>query len=429
MSQIPQAKLELLLLMHQDLGNGLILRDGRSTDLEAIKEHVKNVHGKTIVQVVERLFTLHPDFPAEDNFLVIDTATNAVIAYLCLLRSQCVLNGIEIPVGHMEIVGTLPEYRNRGLIRLLNDAFEKRAEKYQLPLLVIAGIPFYYRTFGYEYAIPMGGQLSVPLEEIPVLKKEEKEPVTIEEVTERTFTQFLQIRQKRDSYLDFYRKISPASYSFLTHGKLGDELVYRFYIVKDQEKLVGSFTLSIGWGAFQVTELWLQDVGHIPSILRFVKPLAKRKGLPIRIERPSRPAIMRALEGFTRAKFLRPYAWYVRIPSIKRFIETIKPVLEQRLALSEYDKLSETLRLSWYREGIELVFVDGQLKDIKEIKRADIKDMHAAIPFPVIYQLLLGYRSFDELYQKYPDAFGSSQKTPLVQVLFPKIHAVLSPEF
>ncbi len=415
--------------MQQDLGNGLILRDGCSTDLDALKEHVRKVHGKTIVQVVERLFTLHPDFPAKDNFLVIDTSTNIVIAYLCLLRSQCVLNGIDIPVGHMEIVGTLPEYRNRGLIRLLNDAFEKRAEKYQLPLLVIAGIPFYYRTFGYEYAIPMGGQLSVPLEEIPVLKKGETEPVIIEEVTEQTFTQFLKIRQKRNSYLDFYRKISPASYSFLTHGKLGDELVYRFYMVKDQEKPVGSFILSIGWGAFQVTELWVHDVEHIPSILRFVKPLAKRKRLPMRIEKPSRPAIVQALEGFTRTKFLRPYAWYVRIPSIKRFIETIKSVIEQRVALSEYANLSDTLRLSWYREGIELVFNNGQLKDIKEIKRVDIKDMHVAIPFPAIYQLLLGYRSFDELYQTYPDAFGSPKKTSLVRILFPKIHAVLSPEF
>ncbi|MDO8123827.1 MAG: hypothetical protein Q6364_05550, partial [Candidatus Hermodarchaeota archaeon] len=149
----------------------------------------------------------------------------------------------------------------------------------------------------------------------------------------------------------------------------------------------------------------------------------------IRIYLPSRPAIQPVLEGLSQSKFTRPYAWYVRIPSVKHFMETITPVLENRLAHSDFTQLSDSLRINWFRAGIELVFKNGKIKKITYIKREEIKDMHVAVPFPVIYQLLMGYKTIDELYQIYPDAGAQSVKLQLVRVLFPKIRAQLTPDF
>ena len=114
--------------------------------------------------------------------------------------------------------------------------------------------------------------------------------------------------------------------------------------------------------------------------------------------------------------------------SFEKFVETIKPVLEKRIAESEFKGLTDSLRLSYYQEGIELVFKTGKLKKVKVIERKDVKDMHIALPPKVIYQLILGYLSFDELSQLYPDVSGHSLKIPIVNVLFPKIHALLTPE-
>ena len=358
-----------------------------------------------------------------------DTTKQKVVSYFCLSRTTCVLNDTQFPVGHMEIVATLPEYRHRGFIRKLNDLFEQRVTEYKLPLLVIIGIPYFYRTLGYEYAINFDGTLTIPTELIPRLKKNEKEPVTMEEITEQTFDQYLTARKHRNSYLDFYRIITPAEFPYLTYGKFGDDSVYRFYIIKHNTKTVGSFILSIGWGFLEMHELWIKDLTHIPAILRHTKSIARRRRLPIRIYLPSRPALQPVLEGLTRSKFTRPYAWYVRIPSIKHFIETITPVLENRLAQSDFAQLTDSFRINWYRAGIELTFENGKLKKITEIKREEIKDMHVAVPFPVIFQLLMGYKTIDELHEIYPDAGAQSVKLPLVRVLFPKIRAQLTPDF
>ncbi len=379
--------------------------------------------------MIDRLFKLHPNFPPSDNFIIEDTKTSKVVAYYCLKLNVGVLDGIQLPVGQMEIVGTLEDYRNRGLIRKLNEAFEQRVEEYKLPMIIIAGIPYYYRKLGYEYAIKMGGSLTFPLEQIPKLKKSEKEPISIEEVTENTFHEYLQAREKRNAYLDFYRLISESEFSYLSSGKLSEEAVYKFHIVRQNQKVVGIFILAIDWGALEISELWVEDINHLISILRFLKKIAKRKQLPLRIYPPSRPAIAQTLEALSRSKFGRPYAWYVKIPSIKRFLNIIKSVIEQRLAQSEFKHLTDSIRISWYQEGIELVFKKGKLMAINEIPRDEVKDMHVALPFPTIYQLLLGHRSIDELHQIYPDAGGRPTKTPIIRVIFPKIRALFTPEF
>lgn len=415
--------------MQDDLGEGFFMRTATAADEKAIERVVKTVFGKEVSPMIDRLFNYHPDSPPSDHFLIIDTKIQKVVSYFCLSRTICVLNGSQFPVGHMEIVATLPEYRHRGFIRKLNELFEQRVADYQLPLLVIIGIPFFYRTLGYEYALNFDGTLTIPTELIPRLKKNEKEPVTIEEVTEQTFDQYLTARKHRNSYLDFYRIITPTEYPYLTHGKFGDDSVYRFYIVKRDAKTVGSFILSIGWGFLEMHELWVEDLTHIPPVLRYSKTIAKRRRLPIRIYLPSRPALQPVLEGLSRSKFSRPYAWYVRIPSVKHFLETITPVLENRLAQSDFVRLSDSLRINWFRAGIELIFKNGKIKKINEIKREEIKDMHVRVPFPVIYQLLMGYKTIDELYQTYPDVETLSLKLPIVRVLFPKIRAQLTPDF
>ena len=60
-------------------------------------------------------------------------------------------------MGQTELVGTRPEYRGRGLVRaqfeVLHEWSAQRGELMQ----VIAGIPWFYRQFGYEMALPRGG--------------------------------------------------------------------------------------------------------------------------------------------------------------------------------------------------------------------------------------------------------------------------------
>lgn len=114
---------------------------------------------------------------------------------------------------------------------------------------------------------------------------------------------------------------------------------------------------------------------------------------------------------------------------MKRFLDTITPVLEHRLAHSEFAQYSDTLRISWYRAAVDLVFAQGKVERITVIQREDVKEAHVSVPFPTIYQLFMGYRTIDELHLIFPDAGAQPLYLPIVRVLFPKIRAQLTPEF
>lgn len=414
--------------MMRDLGDGLILRCAEESDVERLIEHAKAVFEPTDVPFLHRLIRFHRGFRYSDSFVVANKSSNQIVSFLCLKRCVCVLQGVKLQAGQMEMVGTLADHRHRGLIRALNAAFEDRVTEYGLDLLVIAGIPYFYRTFGYEYAVPLGGNLAVPAEAIPALKKGEKEPAHIERVTEQTFPVYLECRQKRNSYLDLYREVNPEEYQYYSAGKLGEACALEHYLVKQGNRPVGSFNLTVAWGNLEIRELWLEDVNHLPSVLRFAKMVAQKRELPLHVEPPSREALVPYLERISGSTFTKPYCWYTRIPSIKKFLETITPALEARIANSEFRGLTDTLRLSCYREGFTIAFRDGRISEIKAVPRQELKDMHVAVPPLVVNQLLLGYRSFPELAQIYPDVLANALKVPIVTVLFPKLRTNLSPE-
>jgi GNAT superfamily N-acetyltransferase len=87
-----------------------------------------------------RLIRFHRGFRYSDVFIVLDEKSHKIVSFLCLVRFKSVLGGVELQCGQMEVVGTLPQYRRRGLIRALNAAFEERVSEYKLDFVVIAGI-------------------------------------------------------------------------------------------------------------------------------------------------------------------------------------------------------------------------------------------------------------------------------------------------
>jgi hypothetical protein len=371
----------------------------------------------------------YPKFSMKDNFVVVDTKDDKVVAYLCLIRRTFVLNGVKIPVGQMDIVGTHPDYRNRGLIRRLNEVFEERVAEYKLLLLSILGIPYYYRQFGYEFAVPFTAGLPIPTERIPKLKEGEEESVTFEEVTKHTFPDYLACRAKYNSFLDLYYELGPEHFLFYSTGELSEIESFRFYLVKQKSQVVGAFSLGIDFGSLVVKELWLQDIKMIPPVLRFLKTKVQEYKCPLKICPPSKPSLMPRLEGLADVKLRDRYAWYIRIPSIRNFLETIAPVLEKRLSNSEFQGMTDTLKLSCFREGFEMVFREGRLTDIIELPIQKLQQMEVSLPPLVINQLLLGYRTITELQEIYPDVRCYSIKQALVEVLFPKLRASIAPSF
>lgn len=122
-----------------------------------------------------------------------------------------------------------------------------------------------------------------------------------------------------------------------------------------------------------------------------------------------------------------PYAWYVRVPDLAGFLRLVSPVLEERLAASDLAGYSGALELNQYRRGLRLVFRGGKLVRVESWLPTTEERGQASFPDLTFLQLLLGFRSFDQISDAYPDCRADERSAALLDALFPQQASHLMP--
>ncbi len=154
---------------HRLLPGGLVLRTaipGERAQIEALLVG----RGEPGDDVDHRLVVDDPDAGWAACAVVVDG--DRVVSTATLLDEVVVLDGVRLPAGQVELVATAAGYEGRGLVRaLMAWAHERSAARGHL-LQVMIGIPYFYRLFGYEYAIdiPPARPLADPPAGRPVLR-------------------------------------------------------------------------------------------------------------------------------------------------------------------------------------------------------------------------------------------------------------------
>src|SRR5579883_1557166 len=150
----------------RDLGNGLVLRWSTAEDTEGLEQLTSMVFrdspqeppNQPLADLLHHLLSdTHPLMGSVDYALVEDMRKqgNRIVACTCLWRQTWEYEGIPFRIGRPEIVATDPEYRNRGLIREIFGLVHARSAAEGHLVQAITGIPYYYRQFGYEYALDL----------------------------------------------------------------------------------------------------------------------------------------------------------------------------------------------------------------------------------------------------------------------------------
>ena len=163
----------------RDLGDGLVMRRSIAADAQAIAEFNSWVQGDPDAPhpiegetywALDLLRGNHPTFREDDFTIVEDTTTGKIVSVTNLIDQIWSYSGIRFGVGRPESVGTLPEYRNRGLVRAQFDVLHRWSAERGHLVQGITGIPYYYRQFGYEMALDLGGGRIGYVPNIPPLK-------------------------------------------------------------------------------------------------------------------------------------------------------------------------------------------------------------------------------------------------------------------
>jgi len=430
-------------LLLRDLGNGLILRHSSPEDAEPLAEFCGRIHtdepGKPDLRIAawtrDLLARPHPTFHADDFTVIAEAATGRIVSTLNLISQTWMYEGIPFNVGRPELVGTLPEYRNRGLIRMQFDEIHKWSVERGELVQAITGIPYYYRLFGYEMALDLAGRRFGYEGNVVKLKDGESEPYLIRRAVEADLPFVARIYAEASARYELVCQRTPEIWKYELDGQSENNINnYRIMIIEDNSgNSVGYFQHQAYIGMTGVSALsyelhrgvsWL---AVSPSVVRYLwqkgEEYAKRYNRPcsmfgfmLGLAHPVYEALGDSLPG-TR----QPYAWYMRVPDIPAFIRHIRPALEKRLDESIAAGYSGELKISFYRNGLRMIFEKGQLQSVTSWKPQPEDEGSAAFPGLTFLQLLFGYRSFEELHYAFADcSWNNNESYRVLNILFPK---------
>jgi hypothetical protein len=429
----------------RDLGEGLILRRATSADAEALATFNARLHSddgpdkpdERVAAWTRDLITRpHPTFSPGDFTIVEESAIGKIVSSLNLISQTWAYAGIEFGVGRPELVGTLPEYRKHGLVRLQFEEVHKwSAERGEL-LQAVTGIPYFYRQFGYEMALELeGGRTGFEMN-LPKLGEGQSEPYQLRPANETDIPFLMEV----DRFACLRSLVSCVRNDSLWRHELtgySDDnccrLEWRIIERVENQEPVG--ILAHPWYLWEVTigvmyyELkpgisWLEVT---PSVVRYLwqtgKAYAGRDNRICTAYHFNLGSSHPIYEVFRKRlpRIRDPYAWYLRLPDLPGFLRHISPVLEERIANSIAVNHSGEIKLNFYRNGLKLVLERGKLTGIESWQPSSSEWGQAAFPDLTFLQLVFGYRSFEELEQSFADCWWDNDEARvLLTVLFPK---------
>jgi hypothetical protein len=362
----------------------------------------------------------------------------------------------------VELVGTLPEYRRRGLVRRQMDEVHRWCADLGLPVQIITGIANFYRQFGYEQGLSMTEARAGYRHRIPPLAPGATEPFTVRPATvdDAEFLADLEERARTRSLLSVLRDAALWRYEIagITPGHTLGRLVRIIeagpgaprpqgervgYLVQDPARAptvtVMAYELVPGLSWLAVT----------PSVLRYLQaygdgdpagpppgPPPGDAGAQRRFERfrfelgPAHPVYLTLPQRLTETQ--APDTEYVRVPDLPGFVRHIGGVLEGRLAQSVAVGHSGALRLSFFGDGLRLRFENGRLVEVAPcphfLSAEEGGPVGARFPDLTFLQLLFGCRSLEELERSYGACRAVNEEgRVLLNALFPRLPSLIWP--
>ena len=334
-----------------------------------------------------------------------------LVSSMVLLREELAIGGVTVPAAEVGYVATDAEYQNQGLVRrqfdLAHEWSDGRGDLVQL----IAGIAYFYRLFGYEYAIEMPAvRLVLPGREPAMPSGWTVRPAAPDDVDA-----VLALQQTARHAADVTSTHASPRWKKAVLENRGATVVAEREGNVHGVASIGGGPPGVGDGVSMLRGL----AGDRRSAVMALVAASKEGGKPVAIQR--RPGTLgdEVLAPMC-VEHSRSYAWYVRTPDPVALIDRLRPVLDDRLASSPFADTSTRLLISLYRSSIMLSIDAGRVVGVESGgPEQDPTDRGGAGVAPdLVATLLLGRYGARWLEARYDDVqLGAT--APLMDVLFP----------
>ena len=434
----------------EDLGDGLVLRFAGPDDADRLAAFNARIHADppqtwdegTAAWTRDLIGGAHPTCRAHDALFVEDTATGAIVSSVCGIPQTWSYGGVPFGVTKPELVGTDPAFRRRGLVRAQFATLHRRSAARGDLIQAITGIPGYYRRFGYEPALEIGGGRVVFSHQVPPLPGD-GEPYRVRPATVADAPYLARASATADRRRSLvWCPRDEAIWRYEIGGReAGNRERADFWIVATPEgSAVGFCAVKPGlysgyvWASAYEVNPGVSWLAVTPVLLRAVRVLGEARvaegdppltGVAFRFWGGSDHPVYRVLPDQRPAELpppdtFAPFAWSLRVPDIPGFVRHVTPILERRLAASILVGHTGVLRLNCYEFGLRLDLDGGRVTAEPWTPRSgDPGD--AAFPGQTVLQLLFGYRSVAELEHAHGDCWVAGRSSRLVlDTLFPR---------
>jgi predicted acetyltransferase len=341
-----------------------------------------------------------------------------MVATLNLIPLNWNIGDISLKVAEMGCVATLEEYRNRGLMRRLVNEFHKEIAEQGYDLSVIEGIPYFYRQFGYEYALPLDEETKIPMEKLPNCRSK----LAIRPFTNKDVPEAMKLLAKAEDKFYVHGVRDEQIWKMQQETKMASERFFEAYTVQNDDKMIAYFRISRKPESKELILLEVTDTDYSATnaILNFIKNIGRKNQFETLVARTSYyDPLTRILVTLGAEQRVPPYAWQIRVTDYVSVLQKMKPLFEKRLAQSEYCGLTEEVNFNFCRYIIQMAFKNGAITKVQRL--SNVEKCTVGVNPLVFVKLLLGYRCREELEMNYPDFYVHAKHKRLIDVLFPQL--------
>ncbi len=420
----------------QRLDDDLIIKACAAVDdIERVAALNAEIHGRDEGETVRRwLVERHPQIEPDGWLFVEDEGSGEAVATLGLMPLVWRYWPVSVPVAELGFVATRPAYRRRGLQRALSAAFDRVALANGYTLAAIEGIPYFYRQFGYEYALPLfDSRFNFALDQIPAGPSPR---YSFRAALPADIPRLLALYAEQNVGLVITTERSEAMWHYYLSLPAGVPFGLQVGLILHGEKVVGYLALApSGWvNRLNLVELALERTFQsgadarelILAVLRFARAQAEAGSYQsVGLQLPAdHPASQAAREMGIKEE--GTYGWQMKVLDPVRFLNVIAPALTERLAASDLKGYSGALSFDLYRQKVGLRIEEGRVCAV--LLDSEVETDVNIPPFAAT-QLCLGWRSFAALDDWHKDVWAKEAKQPLLDILFPplngKVHIYL----
>jgi predicted N-acetyltransferase YhbS len=390
------------------LPGGLLLRSCRPGDLDQVGALLADRGDPTDAED-QRLVAEDPDTGLEATAVVVDG--DRVVSTATLLPETVRVEDVVLPAAQVELVATDPAYEGRGLVRALMGWAHDRSAAHRDLVQVMLGIPYFYRLFGYEYAVDIPP--ARPLRDLP------SPAPGLRPATPADIPALARLQDAAQAGADVAMPHPAARLRWL----VAHEATTTWVLDRDGE-VVASARVPEPEDEVLATEPTAVDADAAEALLAGVAALAA--GRPVRVT--DRPA---SVAGATWADRLGEGSeaaeqYYVRVPDPGALLEALRPVLSRRLAASGVDRGGRDLVVSTYGASWRLPVTDDGLGPVQAGGRVQAPGAvgGAGVAPDQLGALLLGPHGMHGLTRRRPDVYPG-RDAEVYEALFPPLSADL----